>query len=317
MKVSVWMTAYNHEKYLAQCLDSVLGQKTNFDFEIILGEDCSTDRTREIAIEYKNRFPEKIKLFLPQQNLGMMEMDIATWKLCTGEYIALLNGDDYWTDEYKLQTQADFLDANTDAVMCFHQARVVNETDGSSFETVYLEPGDTMPVESLLLGYNPVMTPTAMIRNVVDPPEWYADMPYGDMTLYFLLAEKGKIKYIDKLMSVYRIHSNGQWQGDSVMNNLLKDIKFYNVLNEKMNFKFDTFIKKIFAQRYFDLTILSINQEKSVESKNYLKELLLSDKDFISKHETEIAELKKIIYEEADVNKFQELLSSAVKWKVN
>jgi len=317
MKVSVWMTAYNHDKYLAQCLDSVLDQKTDFDFEIILGEDCSTDRTREIAIDYKNRFPEKIKLFLPEQNLGMMEMDMATWKLCKGEYIALLNGDDYWTDENKLQTQSDFLDANTDAVMCFHQARVENETDGSSFETVYLEPGDTMPVESLLRGYNPVMTPTVMIRNILEPPDWYAEMPYGDMTLYFLLAEKGKIKYIDKLMSVYRIHSNGQWQGDSVKNNLLKDLKFYNVLNEKMNFKFDHLIKKIYGQRYFDLTIISINQKEIENAKNYYEELSGSDREFIAAHENEIADLHKIIYEEADVNKFQELLGRDVKWKVN
>ncbi|MBK6537667.1 MAG: glycosyltransferase [Ignavibacteria bacterium] len=67
MKVSVWMSAYNHGKYISQCLDSVLNQKTDFDFEIILGEDCSTDRTREIAIEYKNKHPEKFKLYLPKK----------------------------------------------------------------------------------------------------------------------------------------------------------------------------------------------------------------------------------------------------------
>ena len=167
MKVSVWMTAYNHEKYLEKCLDSVLSQKTDFDFEIVLGEDCSGDRTREIALEYQIRYPQIIKLFLPENNIGMMDMDVATYSLCKGEYLALLNGDDYWTDENKLQTQADFLDANPDTVICFHKAKVENETDGSVFETVYPEENDTMPFESLLHGYNPIMTPTVMIRNIL------------------------------------------------------------------------------------------------------------------------------------------------------
>ncbi|MBK8553002.1 MAG: glycosyltransferase [Ignavibacteria bacterium] len=269
MKVSVWMSAYNHEKYLAQCLDSVLRQRTNFDFDIILGEDCSKDRTREVALEYQKKYPEKIKLFLPEKNIGMMEMDLATWGLCKGEYLALLNGDDYWTDENKLQTQSDFLDNNPDTVICFHKAKVEDETNGSSFETVYLEPNDTMPIESLLLGYNPIMTPTVMIRNLWKIPDWYRELPYGDMPLYLMLAQKGKIKYIDRLMSVYRVHSSGQWQGESVYNNLLKDLKFYKVMNEKLDYKYDDLIKIIFAQRYFDLIIIDIDKKESNRQKNF------------------------------------------------
>ncbi|MEO8209858.1 MAG: glycosyltransferase [bacterium] len=317
MKVSVWMSAYNHQDYIAQCLDSVLNQKTDFEFDIVLGEDCSADRTREIVNDYKNKYPDKFKLYLPEKNIGMMAMDIATWKMCTGEYVALLNGDDYWTDENKLQTQVNFLEENRDAVMCFHKAKVENETDGSSFETVYLESDDILPAESLLRGYNPIMTPTVMIRNILEIPEGYLEMPYGDMPLYLILSGKGKIKYIDKMMSVYRIHSKGNWQGDSVYNNLLKDLKFYEVMNKMLEYKYDELIKKIFTQRYFDLVICSIRQNNFEQAKIFFNELTLCDKDFLKSNEKEISIFKKILYEDEDKNNYDELLNREVKWKVN
>ena len=321
MKVSVWMSAYNHEKYISQCIDAVLMQKTDFDFDIIIGEDCSKDRTREIVIEYKNKFPDKIKLFLPEKNIGMMEMDAATWNMCTGDYIALLNGDDYWTDENKLQTQSDFLDNNKDTVMCFHKAKVVNEITGDSFETVFLEDGnelpDELPIESLLNGYNPVMTPTVMIKNILSIPDNYTELPYGDMPLYLLLTEKGKIKYIDKLMSVYRIHPSGQWQGETVYNNLLKDLKFYEKMNDKMNYKYDKQIKKIFAQRYFDLIISDINQMNTEEAKINFEKLKFNNTDYSQISEEEINNLHQILFKDRDTSSYKSFLSREVKWKIN
>ncbi len=317
MKVSVWMSAYNHEKYISQCLDSVLNQKTDFDFDIILGEDCSKDRTREIVTDYKNRYPDKFRLYLPEKNIGMMEMDIATWNLCTGEYIALLNGDDYWTDEYKLQTQADFLDNNPDAVMCYHKARVENETTGYVFDTVYPESGDELTAEYLLLGYNPVMTPTVMIRNILTVPDYYRDLPYGDMPLYLLLSQKGKLKYIDKLMSLYRIHPSGQWQGESVYNNLLKDIKFYEIMNEKLNYRYEDLIDKIFSQRYFDLTLHCIEINDTDKAKEYYSKLLEKNKNYsqIKKEDSDLIE--EILFKKTDKSLHRDFLKREVKWKIN
>mgnify|MGYP001248218371 CR=1 FL=1 len=113
--VSVHMITYNHEKYIAQAIEGVLMQKTNFLFELVIGEDCSTDSTRVICKEYADRYPNIIKL-LPDagKNLGMMENAIRTTMACTGKYIALCEGDDYWTDPYKLQKQVDFLEAHND-----------------------------------------------------------------------------------------------------------------------------------------------------------------------------------------------------------
>lgn len=317
MKLSVWVTAFNHEKYISQCLDSVLMQKTDFDYEIILGEDCSKDKTREIVKSYKEKYPDKITLFLPEKNIGMMNMDIATKKLCKGKYLALLNGDDYWTDDNKLQMQCNLLDSEPGTVMCYHKATVVNEDTGYSFETYFGEIDNELPLESLLNGYNPVMTPTVMVRNIFELEDWYADLPYGDMPLYMLLAQKGKIRYIDKNMSVYRIHSSGNWQGESALSNLLKDLDFYAFMNEKLNFEYDEKIKRIFAQRYFELIKIFINNGNNEEAMNYYEKLETMHGDFFEENAAEMNSFYEILYNGKDRNECRELLSIPIKWKIN
>ncbi len=317
MKVTVWMSAYNHEKYIARCLDSVLAQKTDFEFDIVLGEDCSNDKTREIVLGYKEKYPEKFKLFLPEKNIGMMEMDVATNPLCNGEYLALLNGDDYWTDENKLQIQADFLDSKPDTVMCYHKATVINEDTGYEFETVYLENSDVLPVESLLKGYNPIMTPTVMMRNILPLPDWYDQMPYGDMLTYLLLSQKGKIRYIDKNMSIYRVHSRGQWQGDSMDKNLLKDLKFYKTMSGVLDKRFAKLINIIFAQRYFDIVLSNIRQNKIEQAKRYYKKLIASEQSYLMKNIRDILNIHKILYENESKDNHSELISREIKWKIN
>src|SRR5256885_7265379 len=132
MKVSVLVTTYNHERYVAQALDSVLMQKTDFEYEINIGEDCSIDRTRSIALDFQRRNPGKIRLLLPAENLGNGANRIfaRSFELARGKYIAILDGDDYWTSPVKLQKQVDFLDAHPECALCFHNATVIH-ADGN------------------------------------------------------------------------------------------------------------------------------------------------------------------------------------------
>lgn len=125
--VSVCMITYNHEKYIAEALNSVLMQKTNFDFEIVIGEDWSTDRTREIVLEYKAKHLDKIKLVLQEKNVGMTSNFYETLKLCSGSYIAICDGDDYWIDENKLQKQIDFLDKNKNYGLIYTDILIQND----------------------------------------------------------------------------------------------------------------------------------------------------------------------------------------------
>ena len=125
--VSVAVITYNHEKYIRQALDSILMQQTVFDFEIVIGEDCSTDNTREIIQSYQIKYPERIKLVTSESNVGPMPNVVRTYKACRGKYIAVLEGDDYWIDPLKLEKQVDLLEANPEFSMCFTDRSIVDE----------------------------------------------------------------------------------------------------------------------------------------------------------------------------------------------
>jgi len=124
-KVSVFMMAYNHAPYIAQALDSALAQQTTFTVEIVIGEDSSTDGTRNIVTDYVQRYPGRIRALLHETNLGASRNQVLVLEACTGEYIALLEGDDFWTDPYKLQKQVDFLDEHLDYAISAHNVTIV------------------------------------------------------------------------------------------------------------------------------------------------------------------------------------------------
>lgn len=110
--VSITVIAYKHAKYLPACLDSLLGQKTNFDYEVIVGEDCSNDGSREILLDYLARYPDKLKVIINEENLGASKNGYNVLLQCRGKYIAGCESDDFWCDEYKLQKQVDYLEAH-------------------------------------------------------------------------------------------------------------------------------------------------------------------------------------------------------------
>ena len=118
VSLSIVMITYNHEPYIRQAIEGVLMQETFFNIELVIGEDCSTDKTRSICEEYADKFPDKINLLPTEGNLGMMPNFMRTLEARTGKYIALCEGDDYWTDSLKLQKQLDFLEENEECVVC-------------------------------------------------------------------------------------------------------------------------------------------------------------------------------------------------------
>src|SRR6185503_11024678 len=136
-KVSVLITTYNQEHLITQTVDSVLMQVTDFNYEIVIGEDASTDRTREVVVELARQHPEKIRVLLRDPEVANRERHLfgkmnflQALQSCRGEYVAILDGDDYFTSPHKLQKQVDFLDARNDCVICFHNVKAVYE-DGS------------------------------------------------------------------------------------------------------------------------------------------------------------------------------------------
>jgi glycosyltransferase involved in cell wall biosynthesis len=129
--VSVRTLTYNHEKYIAQCLEGILMQRTNFPFEVVVGEDCSTDRTQEIVLAYEKKYPDKIRAITSERNVGAARNIVRVQQACQGKYHAFCEGDDYWIDPLKLQKQVDFMEAHPDVSLCFHNVFVVKESNYS------------------------------------------------------------------------------------------------------------------------------------------------------------------------------------------
>jgi len=228
--VSIWLTTYNHEAFIAQCIDSILMQKTTFAYEIVIGEDCSTDSTRAIVKEYKSKYPDKIHLLLPEKNLGMIAMFKASYEQCRGRYIAWMDGDDYWTDPLKLQKQVDFLEARPDYVLFFHK---VDHLDGkgnlnSGYSPPSLNADNSLETKHFLKGYNPVASSSVLHRNVIvgELPEWLLDLVFLDYGLYLLLLRFGKFKYSEEIMAVYRVHQGGAYSGKEADDNMADMIRF-------------------------------------------------------------------------------------------
>jgi glycosyltransferase involved in cell wall biosynthesis len=212
-KVSVCMITYNHEKFIEQAVNSVLMQQTNFDFEVIIGEDCSTDRTREILVVLQKKHSDKIKLVLNPENIGMIPNFVKVLSMARGDYIALLEGDDYWTDPYKLQKQHDYLESSPEYVLVCSNVLQVNEEDPKGAPIVFFSQ-DEQSFDfgtAELMVKNPCPTLTVFFRNglIKDFPELYFEGIGGDRPLYLLLSRFGQCRFVNEVTGVYRIHSGG------------------------------------------------------------------------------------------------------------
>lgn len=208
--LSVALITYNQENYIAECIESIVNQKTDFTYEIVIGEDCSTDNTRAICLQYAEKFPDKIRLILPDKNLGMMGNWINTISLCKGKYVAICEGDDYWIDNLKLQKQVDFLESNTDYSLCATGARKLYMfEDYYTFDDMQLLK-DTLTTGEILKEDWGIMTATIVFRkDALEMPEWFSKVQNGDYSLQLLVSLNGKIKCLPDVTSVYRQHMGG------------------------------------------------------------------------------------------------------------
>jgi glycosyltransferase involved in cell wall biosynthesis len=236
--VSISIVTFNHEKYIKDCLEGILMQQTTFPFEIILGEDESKDATREICKEYARRHPDIIKLFLRNRKDVIHINGTATGRYnfienltaASGKYIAICEGDDYWTDPLKLQKQVDFMEANPDYNICFHEVGVFNQTEGIlQKNSITRKVAETTTIEELANG-NYIHTPSVLFRNNFNLPKWFQESPTGDWTLYMIMAKDGKIKKLPGTMAVYRQHGNGVWSGKSQLSRMDMTLKSFKLV---------------------------------------------------------------------------------------
>ena len=234
---------YNHEKFIARALESVLAQRANFDFEIVIGEDHSTDRTREILMDFHHRYPGRIVPLLRKRNLGAMRNLSKTLAACRGDYVALLEADDYWTSDQKLQKQVDFLDTHPDIALCCHRVRFQYEMHADVLEQMGIKRVDVFPshaagsytIQDLLNG-NFIMTCSTVFRRslVGTLPRWFSKMKLGDWPLFVLVARYGNIELMDDIMAHYRVHSGGIWSSLSRQNRMEAGIRVLRALTKEV-----------------------------------------------------------------------------------
>lgn len=239
--VDVNLITYNHEKFVSQAIESVLEQKTSFAYRLIIGDDCSTDSTQSIITSYAQQYPERIQLMIASEHRGMDNKDrvgLEVLRLSTAKYIALLDGDDYWTDPNKLQRQVDFLESFTGCSLCFHNAEMFYD-DGSQ-PPKRLRPQDQKEistVEDILAGTVPLPC-TVLFRNdlLVLPDEFYK-VTNADWMMWALLADRGHVGYINEVMAAYRMHPQGIWSRLTPTQRLKEHIDTYKTINEHLKFR--------------------------------------------------------------------------------
>jgi len=278
--VSVCMVTYNHEKYIAQAIDSILMQVVDFKYEIVIGEDCSTDNTRKIIMDYAAKYPDKFKLLLHEKNIGMMPNVKATLKACSGKYIASLEGDDYWTDPEKLQIQITEMNNHPECHLSFHPADEI--IDNVLSGKVWGDHGAKNKVFTdieMLRGIGNVFCPSAsmvMCREVLDPlPPFFATAPVGDNFIQFLGSLNGGALYIARKMSIYRRENLDSWSStmtkldklsvESLIENRSNHIvRYIESLDEMANFidnKYREEVDKIISENLLSLSILYLTND--------------------------------------------------------
>ncbi|SMO86559.1 Glycosyltransferase involved in cell wall bisynthesis [Flavobacterium resistens] len=226
------MITYNQKDYISNCIDSILMQRTNFPIEIVIGDDNSTDGTREIIKNYAYEYPDIIKLNLREKRgMGLpgKQNFMTTLEMCSGEYISLCEGDDYWTDPYKLQKQVDFLEANQDCNICFHRANMLEKGELRLHQMPQEFESKPFKYIELLEYFNFIMTASVVFRKPENfyLPKWFNTMLIGDMSLYKIVSGTKNIYCLPEIMSVYRIHDKGVWSGMDQMKSKKRYLEFY------------------------------------------------------------------------------------------
>jgi glycosyltransferase involved in cell wall biosynthesis len=260
MQVSVSVTTYNHEEFITLAVNSVLMQRVDFPYEIIIGDDCSTDDTSRIVDDFQRAHPDLIRIIRPAKNLGDngRPMFVETLKAARGRYIAMLDGDDYWIGEEKLATQVALMEADSACTMTYHN--VIKVRDDGPGPELYNPPQHPpiLTTEKLLeLNWVPSCSPMIRAELVSNLPPWFFAAPWADWPLWLLATETGTVKYINEVFGAYRIHGKGAWSSLTEEAKAVQFLLFFAILHpyfveryaDKINESLSVYGEKLIALR--------------------------------------------------------------------
>jgi glycosyltransferase involved in cell wall biosynthesis len=279
--ISICVITYNQEKYILKTLESIQNQVFNVDFEVIISNDKSTDNTHQVIKNFidNSAIKDKIQYYNLETNLGVMKNLDFVFNKAKGKYIALCEGDDYWTDENKLKSQFEFMEANSEYSCVFHDSIIVDENNNyiSDFNT--FKPKNPIAAKDIISkGGNLAFTASMFFKNYRDYPEFIFNANSGDRALRLFLMTKGKFHFIDTKMCAYRKHSNGITQGGtiSVRTKFVKsNIELLTKFDDFSNHKYNSVLKSEISNQYKYLSIF----DNGIKNKwNYFLKLNFKDK---------------------------------------
>ena len=238
--VNTVIITYNQVNFIEKAIAGAIDQQLSHDHKILVHDDASTDGTAEICRRFKEKYPDLIHLIVAPTNKGMAKSWEDVLSACDADYVAICEGDDYWCDTNKLQTQVDFLEANPDYAICCHRVYIKKDEQRPKFRADEFMPSTeaAYDIEMMAKYGNLISTPSVVYRNKLfsSLPSWFSQSPIVDFVVHMVNAQYGNIKYFPSPMSVYREHSGGVWGGQSLMKNaanMMKVIGF--LLSEPFN----------------------------------------------------------------------------------
>ncbi|MGL5278331.1 MAG: glycosyltransferase [Cetobacterium sp.] len=243
-KITIIMLTYNHEKYVSQAIESILKQKTRYELEILIGDDCSSDKTAEILNSYQQKNPEKIRLIDRKQNIGARNNFLDLLSKAKGEYIALLEGDDYWEDKNKLEKMISFLEDNKEYMGGFHNINVIDSENNYKFQHIYHRSKEFSDINSLEEHYDgKVMMTLSMVfrniflnkQNLTKYESMIEEVKYVcDYSLKAFLLSFGKFKYFEDIFGAYR-HIDNFGTSWSAQAQIVKNEDFYIIYEKNIS----------------------------------------------------------------------------------
>lgn len=254
-EVSVFSLVFNHEPFLQDYFKGILSQKVNFDFELVIGEDCSTDGSRAVLKHFRDLYPGRIKLLLHEKNLGAALNQKVVLGQCSGKYVAMCEGDDYWIDEGKLQKQYDFMEDNVRFSACFGKSKVLN-LKRNSFMNEYQTPKKDVITISDIMNNHFIPTATFFFRrSLVESDTKFSDTVIsGDIFLEIMLIMNGPFKFFDEYFSVYRKHEAGITSNKKVIEQgELSLTKIYVYFFKRAKGENRMILRNAIAERYLKL----------------------------------------------------------------
>ncbi|MBP5385741.1 MAG: glycosyltransferase [Lachnospiraceae bacterium] len=290
--VSVIFITYNHEKYVEKALRSVLEQKTDFDFEVVVGEDCSTDRTREIVSAVAAEYPDRVRLLFRDKNLGRPTLNVyETTMECRGDYLAYLEGDDFWTDPYKLQKQVDYLRQHPEYIGVTHSNRMIDENGQENNDPEALEAWSLYDWSGKYTYHDfqysqkwPGHYATLLSRNIYHNEKFDYTILYrahdfvDDAVILLFLLLQGDIYRMDETMAVWRFvkrKESGSWTSVAAQRDIAKDDCYLSktLMQWIENYREISDYGKSVARRSFNLALSRYLKKPNAENKKFLRDM--------------------------------------------